>query len=219
MDKSCVISFFYIKPQRYDWYLRESYGCVISFFYIKPQRTRYMSRKETVVLYLSSTSNHNLDFLRNLANLLCYIFLLHQTTTNRLLWKDWQKLCYIFLLHQTTTGQLLDYLGYQLCYIFLLHQTTTSLVIIPQLSGCVISFFYIKPQPRSIFGILEGVVLYLSSTSNHNPESTSLEGLAVVLYLSSTSNHNAALRSVLVFLLCYIFLLHQTTTKTPKSKM
>ena len=200
-----------------------------------------MSRKETVVLYLSSTSNHNLDFLRNLANLLCYIFLLHQTTTNRLLWKDWQKLCYIFLLHQTTTrwcrlsnrwrlcyifllhqtttGQLLDYLGYQLCYIFLLHQTTTSLVIIPQLSGCVISFFYIKPQPRSIFGILEGVVLYLSSTSNHNPESTSLEGLAVVLYLSSTSNHNAALRSVLVFLLCYIFLLHQTTTKTPKSKM
>ncbi|EEX71856.1 hypothetical protein GCWU000325_01394 [Alloprevotella tannerae ATCC 51259] len=34
--------------------------CVISFFYIKPQPTRTAFHDALVVLYLSSTSNHNL---------------------------------------------------------------------------------------------------------------------------------------------------------------
>ena len=56
------------------------------------------------------------------------------------------------------------------------------------------------------------VVLYLSSTSNHNGSNLLGGIMNVVLYLSSTSNHN---NPNLVYgsgALCYIFLLHQTTT-------
>ena len=77
------------------------------------------------MLYLSSTSNHNWSGLYNSTQALCYIFLLHQTTTVEALWTNAQLLCYIFLLHQTTT----------VCN-----------VVMPEV-GCVISFFYIKPQP------------------------------------------------------------------------
>ena len=101
-----------------------------------------------------------------------------------------KKWCYILLLHQTTTvaqgaKQLLA-----LCYIFLLHQTTT---LGPQLIhgiSCVISFFYTKPQQIRRAKLSETVVLYLSSTSNHNNDQRCRMLRRVVLYLSSTSNHN-----------------------------
>ena len=104
-----------------------------------------------------------------------------------------KKWCYILLLHQTTTvaqgaKQLLA-----LCYIFLLHQTTT---LGPQLIhgiSCVISFFYTKPQQIRRAKLSE----------------------TVVLYLSSTSNHNCIKKNCIAFKLCYIFLLHQTTTLIP----
>ena len=56
------------------------------------------------------------------------------------------------------------------------------------------------------------VVLYLSSTSNHNARAFAVEGTVVVLYLSSTSNHNGSNLLGGIMKLCYIFLLHQTTT-------
>ena len=103
----------------------------------------------TVVLYLSSTSNHNprataLRWLIGgvisffyikpqptgdgiaMAYRLCYIFLLHQTTTIHLWQCQCPKLCYIFLLHQTTTYTSQQIAARTLCYIFLLHQTTTA---------------------------------------------------------------------------------------------
>ena len=123
-------------------------GCVISFFYIKPQPSietklvtfvvLYLSstsnhnderaplRNIAVVLYLSSTSNHNDHSVFDLSNWLCYIFLLHQTTTMLVQERSFDKLCYIFLLHQTTTFRLVVNRSYLLCYIFLLHQTTTK---------------------------------------------------------------------------------------------
>ena len=103
--------------------------------------------KTAVVLYLSSTSNHNLLVIRSYLSLLCYIFLLHQTTTG--------------------IGDVLGSLA--LCYIFLLHQTTTH---------------------YDIQHLCLPVVLYLSSTSNHNLSSSTNVENWVVLYLSSTSNHN-----------------------------
>ena len=123
-------------------------GCVISFFYIKPQLCIYLIFLQGVVLYLSSTSNHNLAlrpkiqkrvvlYLSSTSNhnfqqsslcykMLCYIFLLHQTTTRA--WKKdyFTRLCYIFLLHQTTTFLGECFRLVLLCYIFLLHQTTTD---------------------------------------------------------------------------------------------
>ena len=55
-------------------------------------------------------------------------------------------LCYILLLHQTTTDTELKKQETELCYIFLLHQTTTGYLKIYRQMSCVISFFYIKPQ-------------------------------------------------------------------------
>ena len=55
----CVISFFYIKPQLLELLNTADEGCVISFFYIKPQLLADQGREYEVVLYPSSTSNHN----------------------------------------------------------------------------------------------------------------------------------------------------------------
>ena len=143
-----------------------------------------------VVLYLSSTSNHN----RFVVFLQCLHVVLYLSSTSnhnqlRALFRNC-GLCYIFLLHQTTTFCRWFRTACWLCYIFLLHQTTTEAGGNFRFEGCVISFFYIKPQ------LLEMV------------EAT----VAVVLYLSSTSNHNCTTEDNITYRLCYIFLLHQTTT-------
>ena len=63
MMPSCIISSFYIKPQR-KWAAHTSInGCIISSFYIKPQPCRSRRRCCLVVLYLHSTSNHNIYHL------------------------------------------------------------------------------------------------------------------------------------------------------------
>ena len=56
---SCVISYFYIKPQQIRNKLDNRRSCVISYFYIKPQQRLGIFGKKLVVLYLTSTSNHN----------------------------------------------------------------------------------------------------------------------------------------------------------------
>ncbi len=124
--RSCVISFFYIKPQLHKDHLQKWFSCVISFFYIKPQPSRINRFLSSVVLYLSSTSNHNERQGVVGSKQLCYIFLLHQTTTRNISSRNQRQLCYIFLLHQTTTDTLSRLQHTLLCYIFLLHQTTTS---------------------------------------------------------------------------------------------
>ena len=167
---------------------------------------------DTVVLYLSSTSNHNYNGTQARYFELCYIFLLHQTTTAFVSLLNVTVLCYIFLLHQTTTCRRAS------------EETTRCVIsffyIKPQLNEsdlkgqerCVISFFYIKPQHLHRTTSATSVVLYLSSTSNHNLLLKFSIGLDVVLYLSSTSNHNKLVSIVPNSRLCYIFLLHQTTT-------
>ena len=121
----CVISFFYIKPQLVTYNPFLLFCCVISFFYIKPQLKVLSNNSNSVVLYLSSTSNHNYRVPRYYLNKLCYIFLLHQTTTDMANLGEQEMLCYIFLLHQTTTDAFMRTAPLRLCYIFLLHQTTT----------------------------------------------------------------------------------------------
>ena len=131
----CVISFFYIKPQLSSQVDSAIKRCVISFFYIKPQLTLTIIYALRVVLYLSSTSNHNNRCERSHAKTLCYIFLLHQTTTFTSNKSQIVELCYIFLLHQTTTPKECRVATSELCYIFLLHQTTTDLINIVRRVG------------------------------------------------------------------------------------
>ena len=124
-----------------------SVSCVISYFYIKPQLMREFSVRIIVVLYLTSTSNHNdwvnhetgksvVLYLTSTSNhncvqpllsctKLCYILLLHQTTTSFRRINESDLLCYILLLHQTTTRKCGLKKSDGLCYILLLHQTTT----------------------------------------------------------------------------------------------
>ena len=78
-------------------------GCVISYFYIKPQRASTMSAQLSVVLYLTSTSNRNAENPVEHFYWLCYILLLHQTATVPFNESFGDLLCYILLLHQTAT--------------------------------------------------------------------------------------------------------------------
>jgi len=102
-----------------------------------------------VVLYLFSTSNHNLCCLSISAMRLSYTFFLHQTTTRCSSASRRARLSYTFFLHQTTTCS---------------QQSKQPM-------RCLIPFFYIKPQQRPCEREREQVVLYLFSTSNHNVRS------------------------------------------------
>ena len=143
---SCVISFFYIKPQLFWNNKILQFSCVISFFYIKPQPSKSRCEIAPVVLYLSSTSNHN---ARN-SPLKKFAVVLYLSSTSN---------------HNPSCE---PKFRNGLCYIFLLHQTTTRILRFCALKSCVISFFYIKPQLCIGFLYMHRVVLYLSSTSNHN---------------------------------------------------
>ena len=85
-----------------------------------------MSDQPQVVLYLFSTSNHNLS---------CRCPTSH-------------KLSYISFLHQTTTRCCASSFPAQLSYISFLHQTTTFFFSFSPIFRCLISLFYIKPQRR-----------------------------------------------------------------------
>ena len=99
---------------------------------------------------------------------------------------------------------------------------------------CLISLFYIKPQPSSLLGFAMlnclislfyikpqlswsavsqcSIVLYLFSTSNHNTLCSHHSKPEIVLYLFSTSNHNILMGWPIATRLSYISFLHQTTT-------
>ena len=59
----CILSKFYIKPQRVAFQCHESRGCILSKFYIKPQPPLVCFGFPCVVSYRNSTSNHNFDVL------------------------------------------------------------------------------------------------------------------------------------------------------------
>ena len=101
----------------------------------------------------------------------------------------------------------------KLYLIEILHQTTTVRFDGSTKNGCILSKFYIKPQPllstskRSLSCILSKfyikpqqltpyrqpgeVVSYRNSTSNHNFLLDDFCAIAVVSYRNSTSNHNS----------------------------
>ena len=168
----CILSKFYIKPQRG---LRRNEGvvrCILSKFYIKPQHLSIAGGSRNVVSYRNSTSNHN-ELLRFVVHFVLYLIeILHQTTTSSTDLEKEQKLYLIEILHQTTTSFVLN--------IFLFR--------------CILSKFYIKPQQRLQDANIENVVSYRNSTSNHNHHDTVEYQFKVVSYRNSTSNHNSHTR-------------------------
>ena len=58
-SRSCILSKFYIKPQRQGLQCCTRFGCILSKFYIKPQPSVLPVVPDIVVSYRNSTSNHN----------------------------------------------------------------------------------------------------------------------------------------------------------------
>ena len=164
----CILSKFYIKPQRTRD--RHHFGarCILSKFYIKPQPWRCLHRSWWVVSYRNSTSNHN-QWAGPVAETSLYL---------------------IEILHQTTTDNCVICLPVSLYLIEILHQTTTPPRARACLLCCILSKFYIKPQPKATHKRARYVVSYRNSTSNHNWSRAGSVKTVVVSYRNSTSNHN-----------------------------
>ena len=167
-----------------------------------------------IVLYRLSTSNHNYQRQRLSDFKLSYIVFLHQTTTPGLSLIHSGRLSYIVFLHQTTTLRWYCWFRRRLSYIVFLHQTTTNVISFKPIEYCLISSFYIKPQP--IGSLLNGMWYCLISSFYIKPQlfadelqnaaqlsyivflhQTTTNGhlynlaLRIVLYRLSTSNHNS----------------------------
>ena len=121
---------------------------------------------------------------------LCYILILHQTTTIRTHSLGLTS-CVIFLFY--IKPQLSNFSPEidECCVIFLFYikpQLVRDLAI--SMLGCVIFLFYIKPQRADIHDIVNACcVIFLFYIK---PQPMTLEAVVyrVVLYFYSTSNHN-----------------------------
>ena len=80
-----------------------SIRCILSKFYIKPQRFSERIAEVEVVSYRNSTSNHNRNPNHLYLQELYLIEILHQTTTGFGIYREAAKLYLIEILHQTTT--------------------------------------------------------------------------------------------------------------------
>ena len=100
-----------------------------------------------VVSYRNSTSNHNQITEIFVQAQLYLIEILHQTTTIAYTTRFDQLLYLIEILHQTTTRFVHHCCVGQLYLIEILHQTTTDIEDSIEESSCILSKFYIKPQP------------------------------------------------------------------------
>ena len=121
-----------------------------------------------VVSYRNSTSNHNVIGVILTRRMLYLIEILHQTTTGNHAAPVTIRLYLIEILHQTTTFALSVSTQTALYLIEILHQTTTAAFSWLFVCCCILSKFYIKPQPETASNVNTQVVSYRNSTSNHN---------------------------------------------------
>ena len=126
-SSSCILSKFYIKPQRHCRCSAWSSGCILSKFYIKPQPSACEICRQIVVSYRNSTSNHNHQRARYVVK---YVVSYRNSTSNH-------------------NALAVAWSSAVLYLIEILHQTTTRLFVAASCESCILSKFYIKPQPRS----------------------------------------------------------------------
>ena len=128
----------------------------------------------------------------------------------------------IFLSQKGNVNNSCNYAAFQYCRLYLieiLHQTTTHCKCIQFTLCCILSKFYIKPQPTPAWTCNHAVVSYRNSTSNHNMSHWRATSQGVVSYRNSTSNHNAGTTTPNSALLYLIEILHQTTTAATKHNL
>ena len=167
--------------------------CILSKFYIKPQQCAAGIHFFIVVSYRNSTSNHNPSAPYIVGTSLYLIEILHQTTTSA---------CSEFVIGV-------------LYLIEILHQTTTVGRDGIAVLGCILSKFYIKPQPAVANIASANVVSYRNSTSNHNHDRNVYVDVQLylieILHQTTTLPYDGILRDGLYL----IEILHQTTTWMP----
>ena len=165
-----------------------------------------------IVLYLFSTSNHNLSGLHHFY--FAIVLYLFSTSNHNLSGLHHFYFAIVLYLFSTSNHNMGTKISPEaaLSYISFLHQTTTFVSMKNDVFYCLISLFYIKPQPLGAPPPQCPIVLYLFSTSNHNVILITNGLKAIVLYLFSTSNHNIRKRIETINELSYISFLHQTTT-------
>ena len=121
----CILSKFYIKPQRTGNRPREAAGCILSKFYIKPQRLRLRYRR----VFCCILSKF---YIKPQQSFKCFIA---------------ERRCI-------------------LSKFYIKPQLFAILIFL--IFSCILSKFYIKPQPCSERDFIRTVVSYRNSTSNHN---------------------------------------------------
>ena len=167
---SCILSKFYIKPQR------QGLQCCTRFVVSYRNSTSnhnncmYNEIRSAVVSYRNSTSNHNYLRCYPYQYVLYLIEILHQTTTllrvrpalqGCILSKFYIKpqlhsrrsvLRTVVSYRNSTSNHNCSNTLIYICKLYLieiLHQTTTFSFLLQFLGCCILSKFYIKPQPCS----------------------------------------------------------------------
>ncbi len=149
-EDGCILFYFYIKPQPQGGDNKMRLCCILFYFYIKPQLFVYTHEKRSVVSYSISTSNHNFDDI-TLFDIQVVSYSIstsnHNVTSRDIL----THLLYLILfLHQTTTELSCSENINELYLILFLHQTTTPLFTTFAEVGCILFYFYIKPQHQHL---------------------------------------------------------------------
>ena len=167
-DRGCILSKFYIKPQRRPKQSSCCPGCILSKFYIKPQRKSVASRRSRCCIlskfYIKPQprANHRrngrgcilskfyIKPQRSVFLLVLFLVVSYRNSTsnhNDLAWHIELKMLYLIeILHQTTTDALNRLAITELYLIEILHQTTTQCPLSASTLCCILSKFYIKPQ-------------------------------------------------------------------------
>ena len=186
----CILSKFYIKPQPPGGFLPWEFCCILSKFYIKPQQRIRHKIGHSVVSYRNSTSNHNLsqEFVncwrvvsyRNstsnhniltLRSASIIVVSYRNSTSNHNAGPAALRPAYVVSYRNSTSNHNISTLrsvSIMLYLIEILHQTTTFTTSHRSTKCCILSKFYIKPQPFARVRELLKVVSYRNSTSNHN---------------------------------------------------
>ena len=144
--KRCILSKFYIKPQLNFSIFDNGFSCILSKFYIKPQLARQWLMVPCVVSYRNSTSNHNGQSAEvNVEFVVSY----RNSTSNHNTDKDGitdKKLYLIEILHQTTTVWPTFFVS-RCCILSKFYIKPQLIALSFSLGlGCILSKFYIKPQ-------------------------------------------------------------------------
>ena len=209
---SCILSKFYIKPQRVRYSSEVNFGCILSKFYIKPQPNRFPPSRWRVVSYRNSTSNHNspdhpdrgrivVSYRNSTSNhnnerhfFFGHTVVSYRNSTSNHNQRRTSYISRTVVSYRNSTSNhnppFVMSILFALYLIEILHQTTTESPSQDRPFCCILSKFYIKPQPSLCYVDLVCVVSYRNSTSNHNSVNGPLGQQGVVSYRNSTSNHN-----------------------------